>query len=199
MRKVYARCWVRPSEECLASFVFEPSALDDGYAGGGTFGWDGDTDHDRKFLSDIQRKAEKRKALPPEHSATVFLVAVENEEYYLSPTEVLSALTGARSWAPHSPPLQHPGAIEAAYRTCWKPLLDEWDYGLNSQYQMTSYGAFGDGNCPWALEISGVIVWQSGDLAVRLFPNPFARPEICDPRLLQIGFSFGKEGSRILR
>jgi hypothetical protein len=189
---------VRPGEECLASFVFEPSALDEGYAGGGTFGFDGDTDHARKFLSDIRHKAEKRQALPPEYSATVFLVAVENEEYYLSPTEVLSALTGARSWPPHSRPLQHPRAVEAAYRTSWKPLLDEWDYGPNSRYRMTNYGAFGDGDCPWAREISGVLVWQSGDLVVRWFPNPFARPEICDPRLLEIGFSVRRDGTRSL-
>ncbi|MGC9984909.1 MAG: hypothetical protein ABSF35_14925 [Polyangia bacterium] len=193
----------RPNEEFLASFVFRTPELGEGYAGGGvTACHDLGTEHRGKFLSDIEHKAQKRKGLPKKYASTVFLLAIQNAEYDLSPVDVLTILTGARVWPSgtgaqrlHDHPEEHPEAVKAAGRSGWQELLDEWDYGSETQYRFSNYGAYLDGSNEWAHEISGVLIGHDADSVLQWLPNPFSRPEINDTRLLRIGFPLGKDGS----
>jgi hypothetical protein len=196
----------RPNEEFLASFVFRTPELGEGYAGGGvTACHDLGTEHREKFLRDIEHKAQKRKGLPKKCASTVFLLAIQNAEYDLSPVDVLTILTGARVWFSgtvsqrarwlHDPPVDHPEAVKAAGRAGWQELLDEWDYGSETQYRFSNYGAYLDGSNEWAREISGVLVGHDAHLVLQWLPNPFSRPEITDTRLLRTGFPLGKDGS----
>lgn len=195
----------REGEEWIASFVFEPSTLEQGYARGGltSVHWMDAEAQKEKFLREVQRKAAKRSRLPAEFAATPFVVAIQNDEIELMPTMTLTALTGSRcafggpeseraSWM-NEGRARYPSEVEAAAQLGWRRLLTAWEYESNARCVLTDFGAYH--SAEWAKNVSATIVTHHGGALTQWLPNPFAQPSIADPRLLEIGLPLDMLGS----
>lgn len=155
-----------------------------------------------KLLRELERKAKRQARLPSRHVETPFVVAYDNRESDLTPEAALSALTGRRGFAGSSlgerarrgegSPVFHPPLVESALDGPWGPLLEEWDFGRESDRRFTQYGALIDAE--WTRPLSGVLVTHVIDV-VQWLPNPFAVPSLCAPALMQIGLSLDRLGS----
>jgi hypothetical protein len=192
----------------LGSFVFEPAELGIAQTGGGVIAAHqiDISSHASRFLRAVKNKALKRQDFPAEYaSATPYFVAVQNDEIELPPVAVLSALTGSRAFISvpteerarwqRDNPVTYPRAVEEADRR-WRPLFKEWDYGDDSKYRMTDYGAYLDGAATWASNLSGVwVLHENRSSLLQWLPNPFAAPAINDPRFLELGFSIAQGGA----
>lgn len=205
-----ARLWL-PEElerrdDRTASIWFEWIGDGIGYVSGGASALhivDGDA-HASRLLREIQRKAEKWEKLPPEQRVSSdFVVAIQNDETWCLPLTVLSALTGSRtvpgfhvdaSWFEERR-ARYPASVEAASAAGWRRLLDEWDYCASANVVFTegNFGAYLEGP-RWARNVSGVLVAHQSSGPLQWLPNPWARPELNDPRLQDIGFDLAKLG-----
>jgi hypothetical protein len=194
----------RHAGEWLASFVFEPSSFGYGYASGGVTSvhtFDDDKQRER-FARDLKDKAERRRKLPAVHRSTPFVVAVQSDEFELSPTTVLSTLTGSRCHYSGSPAVRdawlregrakYPPAVLSALQGPRGSLLEAWGYGPDAPALLTSFGAYFEE--AWTRDLSGVLVTHHSRTRVQWLPNPFAAPEIADPRILTIGLSLDMLG-----
>ena len=187
---------LQETEQWLGTFGFERSEGPVGYAGGGA------TDarivnrglFAEKLVRDLRSKAAKRSRLPADLSTVPFIVAVLNEQVDLCDLSVLSALTGSRVAGLAHHPIEHPPAVQAAYEAGWQRVLDEWDYGPNAKLRFSDHGAYLDTADPWARELSGVLV-AHGSWRLQWLPNPFARPEINDVKLLELPLALDKLGA----
>lgn len=146
----------------------------------------------KKLVHDLKKKASKRVCLPEALASVPFIVAMYNELTDLDEWCVLSTLTGSRIAARTREPIVHPPAVAAAYQGGWQRVLDEWDYGPSSELRFSDYGAYLESTDPWARELSGVLV-AHGPALLQWLPNPFARPEINEPKLYGL-FSWAKLG-----
>jgi hypothetical protein len=159
---------VPKGDKWLGSFVFEPSEHGVPEAGGGAIAahWINTAPHEERFLTALKDKALKRKRLPPAHASTPYLVAVQNDEFELPPVSVLSRLTGSRAYMDMPAEARkrllrkypHPPGVRNAMDGEWRRVLDAWDYGPDSKYRLTDYGAYFDSAADWAQNLSGVCV-----------------------------------------
>ena len=197
---------VRPGHEGSVTidghrFEYGPSPDDEGYAAGGVTAvhFFREDEHAKKVLVELERKALKQPRLPPGSRETPFVVAYDNREGELSATTVLSALTGSRcAFSESRPgerehwkrtnPVAHPPHVMAALAGPWGELLDGWDFGLDADVRIREYGALIEAT--WAANLSGVLFTHVLDW-VQWFPNPFARPELRELRLLELGLPLG--------
>jgi hypothetical protein len=72
----------------------------------------------------------------------------------------------------------------AALGEPWGEVLQSWEFGLDSDNRISEYGALV--TQPWASRVSGVVVTHVHGY-VQWFPNPFADPDLRDPRLIRLG------------
>ena len=110
------------------------------------------------LIDKLQRKAKRRKRLPPHHHITAFVVAIDNHEADLGPITILSQLTGSRHW--HGLETGVVSALSEDVRNLisseWNPVLPVWDYKGTPGMVMTDHGHFHTARADWAGELSGV-------------------------------------------
>lgn len=152
--------------------------------------------YSERLRHDLKNKAEKRVKLPERHSSTPFIVAIQNDRLDLDPRCVLSTLTGSRVSGASDWPIDHPDVVPVAYRLGWKPLLDEWDYGEHSKLRIDPKKRGALLETEWARELSGVLVIHGSAGPVQWLPNPFARAEINEVKLLELPFSWRRLPAR---
>jgi hypothetical protein len=202
-------------------FFYEPSTLERGYAAGSLTALHSidANKHERKFLDDLSRKAQRRASLPSHRQRTPFVVAYVSEEPELADRHVLSALTGARHFSYSPPPVSHPPEVMAAWNSPWQRLLREWDYGSDAKCRILRCGVLHGGQCQhnpgavstgkihdhygafdgsdWAKNLSAVMVVHGPRRLrgpkIQWLPNPFAAEAIRELRLLDLGLSVDQE------
>lgn len=177
-------------------FLYEPSPVGDGYAASGVRGACGvdDVENAAKLRRELQRKAEKRAALPEHLRARPFIVAYDTLESAPIQYALARALTGGYGPVKDAKPAVNlPSPRTPEWQESWQRLLMRWQLDPDAQLPF-QHGAFLTE--PWAQHLSGVLVTHRGGL-VQWLPNPFAAEEIREPRLLDIGLPLDKNGARI--
>lgn len=140
-------------------FPYMPDATDRGYAAGGVTQahYVNIEAHKKELLKGLKCKAGRRTSLPPHLDRTPFIVAYENWEPALRELYVLSSLTGMRTsyGGMKPPPADHPPKVLAAWNSPWQRLLQEWDYGPDSECRLIRCGVLHGGQCEHNPDIGG--------------------------------------------